>query len=231
MIKKDIVVLSSGSKIVYVLTQSEHIVIEVSPHVSATVCLYDTPSLNAHCPITVIAGESATVVVELLVMHAQNISISFDAELYGVRANVVFKVWYALAEHQIFSLKTQQSHQARWSQSDIVVKGMLNDQATMKYHGLIHIQEQASGTNAQQSHTNIGLSNQVTVVSVPSIEVLQNNVACYHASAMGTFDQKHLLYLRSRGFDQDRAYQMLTYAFFEGLLEDRIEEICAKIVR
>jgi Fe-S cluster assembly protein SufD len=82
-----------------------------------------------------------------------------------------------------------------------------------------------------QENKNILLSNQARALSVPSLEVLTNDVHCFHGSALGRFDQNHLFYAASRGIDEIQMRTLLVRAFFGDMFADqRINELVQELV-
>ena len=61
---------------------------------------------------------------------------------------------------------------------------------------------------------NILLSEKSRVTSIPSLQVLTNEVRCFHASATGKFPQEQLFYAASRGLTQKATQLLLLQAFF-----------------
>ena len=65
---------------------------------------------------------------------------------------------------------------------------------------------------------------------MPTIEVLNKNVQCFHGSAMGSFDKDQVYYLKSRGLDHSSVQRILVNSFCEpviGLIpwKDKVKEI------
>ena len=93
----------------------------------------------------------------------------------------------------------------------------MRDQARSVHLGMIHIDEGAQRVQADLSSRYLLLSNQAQAYTVPSLEVLTDDVHCSHASAIGSFDQEQLFYMMSRGLSVSLAKGLLADAFFNGL--------------
>lgn len=181
--------------------------------------------------IKVIAQQEARIMIDSVIISSQSCKMNVTFEMQGQDSNLEFHVYYALDQEQKFYLVTDQQHIGYRSKSDLRVKGLLQDSSMMSYTGLIHIKQEAAKTHAQQSHINMTLSEAAFAISIPSIEVLNNDVACYHASAMGKFDKQQELYLQSRGFDILLSQRILIEAFFLGLTREVVDQICQKMIR
>ena len=121
-------------------------------------------------------------------------------------------------EHNVM-IETFQHHQAAHSSSCLIVKGALQGKASAHYAGTIRVEKQAYGSYASQENKNILLSAQARAVSIPNLEVLNNEVKCFHASAIGRFDNEQLFYIATRGIDEKVAQQILLDAFFADVVD------------
>jgi Fe-S cluster assembly protein SufD len=129
--------------------------------------------------------------------------------LSGNRSQINLKGMAILSENHEIKIETEQRHQGVETSSSINILSILKGSSSFDYAGLIHIEKGASGTNAEQQNKNILLSTASQVRSIPTIEVLNKNVKCFHGSAVGAFDQNQLYYLKSRGLDQLAAEEIL----------------------
>ncbi len=71
-----------------------------------------------------------------------------------------------------------------------------------------------------QVNKNILLSPSAKAVSIPSLEILTNDVQCSHGSAVGQLDQGHIFYLMARGLQEVQAKQLLLESFIENSILD-----------
>lgn len=161
----------------------------------------------------------------IAVLHAQNLDIEINLYVHGDGAQADLSGLYALDGQQNFSIKTYQMHEGSNTKSSVVLKGMLKDQAQANVQGLIFIDTHATKSDASQENKNIVMSKQARVVSIPSIEVLQHDVACCHGTAVGQFDEKHRWYLTSRGLNFDQAHQLLISSFFGEVVQNFENEV------
>ena len=99
--------------------------------------------------------------------------------------------------------------------SDMFLKGAVEDRALSVFTGMIRIDEGAQRTNAFQTNRNLILSDGAAAQSVPNLEILANDVKCGHASSVGPLDQEQRYYLMSRGLDRNQADRLQVRGFFE----------------
>ena len=109
-------------------------------------------------------------------------------------------------------------HVGENTNSDMFLKGGVEDEALSIFTGMIRIEESAQRTNAFQTNRNLLLSDDAAAQSVPNLEILANDVKCGHASTVGPLDDEQRYYLMSRGLHRDRADRLQVRGFFEEAL-------------
>lgn len=198
--------------------------------------LLNSVIVNADVEIVVVLERNATFYMKFALLYALKIKVSISIYLQEDCSTAEVKGLYAIDAMQNIVVNTYQYHVGRYSQSNVMVNGMLNGLSSAAYQGLIKIEKSAHGSKASQENKNIVLSAGTRVISVPSIEVLQRDVQCYHGSAIGNFDQNALWYLQSRGFLPEQAKEYLIRSFFHKVLEglkghNKIKDaICQKMI-
>ena len=120
---------------------------------------------------------------------------------------------------QKFDVYTIQDHQAPDSESNLLFKSALKDEAQSAYQGVIHIPRESQRTNAFQSSKNLLLSNHAKARAIPKLEIVADDVRCSHSATMGTVDEEETFYLESRGLSREEAIRMVVEGFFEEVFE------------
>jgi Fe-S cluster assembly scaffold protein SufB len=110
-------------------------------------------------------------------------------------------------------IKTMQHHAKGFNISSVLLYGVVTDDASVDYHGLIAIKPEAVRSNAEQVNKTILIGQHARSKSVPSLEVQTNDVQCKHGAAMGQFDDEQLFYLQARGLLYEQAQKLLLRAF------------------
>ena len=87
------------------------------------------------------------------------------------------------------------------------------------FNGKILVREGAQHTDAGQSCRGLLLSERAHIDAKPQLEIFADDVKCAHGAAIGQLDPEEMFYLRSRGLDEARARNLLTYAFAEEVIE------------
>lgn len=101
-------------------------------------------------------------------------------------------------------------------------KGILNDQSRAVFNGRIHVRQAAQKTDAIQSNQNLLLSEDARVNTQPQLEIYADDVRCTHGGTIGQLDENGMFYLRARGIDSSKAYNIMIYAFASDVT-DRIK--------
>ncbi len=143
-----------------------------------------------------------------------------DVSLMGEDAEVLLQGLYFSHLDQHISMRTFQRHCAANAYSRTLYKGAIQDEAHTVYQGLIQVAENAGKTDAYLTNNNIILSHDARADSIPSLQIRTNDVRCSHGSTTGKLSEKHLFYLKSRGFSPEEAHKMLIRAHFEPILAD-----------
>jgi len=154
--------------------------------------------------------------------------LSVDLEGNGSSANVVGA--YIGDEKQTLDYRYFMHHAGVNTNSDMFLKGAVQDEALSVFTGMIRIDEGAQQTNAFQTNRNLILSDGASAQSVPNLEILANDVRCGHGSTMGPLDDEQRYYLMSRGLDEGRSNRLLVHGFFNEALSKFPEPAIADVV-
>lgn len=111
------------------------------------------------------------------------------------------------------------NHIGKNTNSDIFLKGAVEDDAQSVFTGLLRIEKEAEKTSTFETNRNLVLSENAKAHSVPNLEILCNDVICGHASSVGPLEKEHLYYLQSRGLPRQRAERLLIRGFFQEVID------------
>ena len=117
---------------------------------------------------------------------------------------------------------TFQQHHAPNTTSDFAFKGVLREDASIVWRGMIRVEPDAQRTNAYQENRNLILSPTAHADSIPGLEILANDVRCTHGATISQVDRDQLFYAMSRGLTRGDAERLIVRGFFQDVL-DRIE--------
>jgi Fe-S cluster assembly protein SufD len=136
---------------------------------------------------------------------------------------------------QEFDQRTLQIHQAPNTKSDLLYKNALRDTSRTIFSGLIIVDPDAQKTDAYQSNRNLMLSDDAEANSLPGLEIQANDVRCTHGATSSRIDPEQEFYLQSRGIAKAAADELLTFGFFEEVLNrlenDALHEALRELIK
>ena len=141
------------------------------------------------------------------------------SQILGENAHTEMLSLTVASGEQQFDQRTLQTHYKGHSVSDLLYKNALFDNGRTIFSGLIKVVEEAQQTDAYQTNRNLLLDPSAEANALPGLEILANDVKCSHGATTGQIDEEQLYYLLARGIPKKEAYKLLTYGFFEEVLE------------
>ena len=176
-------------------------------------------SVDNNHKLVFVVERNASLRVELLIAHADAV-IDITCIMRGESAQAIINGAYVLSGENTVRITTTQHHEAAYTTSALMMRGIVDDSAQVNYVGMIRVEKDARYSVSSQENKNIVLSDKARVFSVPQLEVLTHDVRCFHGSAIGRFDSNHLFYAASRGIDEIHMQRLLAQAFFSGMFEN-----------
>ncbi len=110
-------------------------------------------------------------------------------------------------------------HQAPHCRSMQLFKTVLNDFAHSSFEGKILVRQPAQKTEAFQLNNNLLLSDRASADSKPNLEIFADDVKASHGATVGQLDKEQLFYMKTRGFSEDQAKNILISGFCKEVLE------------
>ncbi len=110
-------------------------------------------------------------------------------------------------------------HKAIETKSDVIVKGVLDDQSRVDFEGMVRVENGARGAKAELTAKLLLLSDGASGKVVPNLEIMEDEVVAGHGSTVGKVSELELYYLMSRGMPKARATQFLARGFLKDLLD------------
>lgn len=153
------------------------------------------------------------------VVFFHNLSGRFSFELNSQGVDLDIFGLFTGKNSDEFKIETVQHHNGPNSTSNLLIKGVFDDQSKFIYQGLIRIEKKAQKSHAYQKNQNIILSEKCFVDSRPFLEILANDVFCTHGSTTGKLDKDQLYYLKTRGIEENHAKDLLIDGFINDLID------------
>ncbi|MBM45242.1 MAG: Fe-S cluster assembly protein SufD [Acidimicrobiaceae bacterium] len=164
-------------------------------------------------------GRDAHVSLNQVALGGAYARARIDTKMMGQGSSSSTTAVYFGRQKAKHDFRTFQKHEAPHSNSNLLFKGVVDDESRAIYSGLIRIESDAGDVNAYQTNRTLKLSDEAWAESVPNLEIENNDVKCSHASAVGPIDEEQKFYLESRGVPADIAEALVVKGFFADVLE------------
>ncbi len=145
--------------------------------------------------------------------------VRMETKLAGRGSNARVTGAYAGDGCQHLDYDTTQEHAAEDTTSDLAFRGVLADQATAVWRGMIRVDPGAQRTDAFQESRNLLLSTDAHADAIPGLEIEADDVRCTHAAAVAQVDPEQVYYLRSHGLPVDEAKRLVVEGFLQELVQ------------
>ncbi len=123
-------------------------------------------------------------------------------------------------EDQHFDVASRVWHEAEHTTADLVTRGVLDDEARSVYEGVQDVGDSAWSTNSYQRENTLMLSDESEADASPKLIINNHDTEASHSATVGQVDDEDLLYMVSRGIDEEEATDMLVEGFFVPVLEE-----------
>lgn len=110
-------------------------------------------------------------------------------------------------------------HRAPYCRSMQLFKGVLNDTSSSSFEGKIVVRQAAQKTEAFQLNNNLLLSDYATANSKPNLEIFADDVKASHGSTVGQLDKEQIFYMKTRGFHEAEAKNLLVYSYCQEVID------------
>jgi Fe-S cluster assembly scaffold protein SufB len=173
---------------------------------------------------------SANTVLETLDVHCAGVHSCYKGTIVSVGANARIRLastitllqpgasctlhGFALSGGKCRAdIKTNIHHIAAGCKSEQLQKNMVGGRSTTSFRGRIRVERSAQQTDSQQLSRTVLLTDKCTAWTVPSLEIIADDVQCSHGATVSDLSEEELFYLRSRGVDVQSARNLLMFAF------------------
>ncbi len=117
---------------------------------------------------------------------------------------------------QFFDIFSHTRHVAEDTVSDLLSKGVLQDQSKAYVKGLITIEKSGKGSDSYLGEFGMVLSRDSRFLSIPSLEIENHAVRrAKHASSVTQVDENQIFYMTSRGIEESEARKLIVMGFLD----------------
>ena len=141
-----------------------------------------------------------------------------ETQLVGTGSDTLTRGIAFADTDQHFDITSNTHHAVANCHGDILFKGALRDVSRLGFEGVIKVDHGAQQTDSYLSMHTLFLSEGARANSVPSLEILADDVKCSHGATVGMVQEEQVFYLMSRGVDRITAEKLIVGGFFEPVI-------------
>ena len=139
---------------------------------------------------------------------------------------------------QTQNFTTKIVHFGKYTEGNILNRGVVKDSATTIFNGIGKIEHGASKSNAEQESRILMLNEAARGDANPMLLIDEDDVMAGHAASVGRVDPVQLYYLMSRGITKQEAERLIIHGFLapvvdqlpiEGVKKQLVEVIERKV--
>lgn len=204
----------------YFVNQVEEFVLEERAHVQYTqvLCAEHPQAWHLDALRATLKRES-TLKTVCVTEGSLTVRTDYKILLEGERAEALLNGVAMLAEKREAHTHVFMDHQAPACRSYQLFKNVLNDFSRSSFEGKIMVRQAAQKTEAFQLNNNLLLNDYAHSDSKPNLEIFADDVKASHGSTVGQLDPEQLFYMKTRGFSDQEAKNLLIYGFCEQVIE------------
>ncbi|MFC5402179.1 Fe-S cluster assembly protein SufD [Cohnella soli] len=121
---------------------------------------------------------------------------------------------------QRMSLTTQAVHFGRSTESDMITRAVMKEEATAIINGVTKIEKGATKANGQQTEKVLMLSPKARGDANPILLIDEDDVKAGHAASVGQVNADQVYYLMSRGITRKEAERLIIHGFLDPVVSE-----------
>eukprot|EP00542_Grammatophora_oceanica_P018840 CAMPEP_0194046682 /NCGR_PEP_ID=MMETSP0009_2-20130614/22242_1 /TAXON_ID=210454 /ORGANISM="Grammatophora oceanica, Strain CCMP 410" /LENGTH=690 /DNA_ID=CAMNT_0038692077 /DNA_START=113 /DNA_END=2185 /DNA_ORIENTATION=- len=145
------------------------------------------------------------------------IRLAFSISLLRPRSEANVHGFSLTGGAQRTDVKTSIHHMGQGTTSQQLQKNMVGGRGTGSFRGRVRVEQSAQQTDSDQLCRTILLSDRCKSWSMPSLEIVADDVKCTHGATVADLSDEELFYLRSRGITQTAARNLLMFAYADDI--------------
>ena len=171
--------------------------------------------------------DNASLELVLLALGGNDTVCETVAVLEGRKSSFKADIGYTLGSGDNLDINLIADHKGRKTDSQILVNGVLDGNASKTFKGTIDFKNGSAGSKGAEQENVLVLDEKAVNKTVPVILCAEEDVEGSHGATIGRIDDKQAFYMRSRGFDEQKLYELLARARLKqviGAIGDRQTE-------
>ena len=131
-----------------------------------------------------------------------------DVKLDGRKSAFKAGLGYLLGGNDKLDINLLADHTGRKTNSEITVKGVMNDSAEKVFKGTIDFKNGSSGAVGAENEDVLLIGEKAVNKTVPLILCAEEDVEGSHGASIGRVDEEHIFYMQSRGIPEDKITEL-----------------------
>ena len=144
---------------------------------------------------------------------------SINVDLVEENASAKINTLFSPSEKLHIDNQLKIKHIGEKCQSYLDYRGILKDQSTGVFGGVIYVDQEAANTQSNMTNRNLLISDYARINTKPVLEIYNEDVQCSHSATSGRLDEEKLFYIKSRGIEESDAMNILIQSFAGELVE------------
>ncbi|MED4603861.1 Fe-S cluster assembly protein SufD [Paenibacillus validus] len=163
-------------------------------------------------------------------MHYGNAMSDTTSILKGNGSNSDAKVICVGTNDQKLNVTTRAVHFGKSSDSNMITRAVMRDEATAIINGITKIEHGATKANGEQTEKVLMLSPKSRGDANPILLIDEDDVTAGHAASVGQVNPEQVYYLMSRGISREEAQRLIIYGFLDPVVtEIPLEQIRSQL--
>ena len=160
--------------------------------------------------------------------YSGEIKFGIDLLRPGVKLDLAGAYFCSGCEKQKFDITVR--HLVGGATSHQMFKGIVGENGSSVFNGLIHVARDARKTKAVQENHSLLLGTNARAESHPQLEIYADDVECSHGATIGYLNPDEMFYMRSRGIPENEARRLQVLSFLEPVLSRVPEEVRQRMI-
>jgi len=168
--------------------------------------------------LKMLIGENSKVTLNELFITNSNSLRRTNITLKGNGSKIYPNHAYFTYGNAKVDFKSEVTHYGENSESDMKVKGIINESSSVITQGHVTIKPSAFNSNGYQQEDLILVGEKSIARPIPNLEIGNNEVKCSHGATVSNIDEETLFYLQSRGIRKHDAISLLLSSFLSPIM-------------
>lgn len=155
--------------------------------------------------------------IALKLYSSNQTALLFRTNMEGENSSIDKRVFIKAENSQVDS-EVKITHNQIKTKSNMVVNGILLNSQLINENN-IRITKKARDSQGYEHSKFILLDEKSNAVSIPNLEIENNEVSCSHGSTISSINDEELFYLQSRGINKENAIGLIINGLEESVIE------------